>query len=143
VAFLLAFYRDLTWSKVTLQKEREVVLSREKMTLRMGQILSQITAAEYKEESLTVSYNNGIDPDSLFCGVLEGSLLCDGQKRLIFISTSSKGEARKEILFENVYSCELQFFNRTTGSWENKYPESKPFMAKLILNQTLIIPFFL
>jgi type II secretory pathway component PulJ len=139
IAFLLSFFCDLTWSKTTLQKEREQILCRKKMELRLGQILSHLTTAENCE----VSYDNGIDCEPLFCGVLKGSLHCDEQKRLLFVSTSSKGDTRKEILYENVHCCELQFFNRKTGVWENRYPESQPFMAKLILNQTVVIPFFL
>jgi hypothetical protein len=143
VAFLFSSYRDMSLTKATLQKEREEILSHQKMQLRLGQILSHLTKVDFINKAYALNYDNGIDPDPAFCGNLEGSLFLDAKKQLVLISTSLNGGARREVLCDGVHAIELQFFNRTTGEWDTKYPDVKPVMAHVILNRKTLIPFFL
>lgn len=142
-AFLFSSYRDLSLTTATLQKEREEILQRQKLQLRLSQVLSHLTKIETKDRSYLFRYDNQTDPDPLFCGILEGSLYIDTKKHLILVSTSKKGGSRQEVLCEAAHSFELQFFNRAEGEWDQKYPDEKPFMAKIILNKSTILPFFL
>ncbi len=144
VAFLFSTYRDLSLTKTILQKERQEILSRQKLQLRLGQIFSQLNTLEIKQpHSYTFTYDNGTDPDLQFCGLLTGHLQIDPKHRLVLVSTSNQGPTRQEILGEEIKSFELKFFNRQKGEWENKYPSEKPFMMQLTLNHSITLPFFL
>ena len=144
VAFLFSSYKHLSLTKTILQKERQDIVSLQKLKLRLGQVFSHLNTLETKQpQSCHLSYDNGTDPDIQFCGLLKGHLHIDTKHRLVLVSTSKQGPQRQEILSEKIQSFELKFFNRQKGAWESKYPSEKPFMMQMILNQAITLPFFL
>jgi hypothetical protein len=143
-AVLFSSYRELALAKSVLQKYKEPILERQRLQLRLYQIFSHFkgTKSEQKKLSYHFTYENGADLDPKFRGVLDAMIYID-RGNLTMVSWPEKKEGRTEILFEGVQDFYFQFFDEKTGQWTRNYPEQKPFMIKLKINNTLELPFFL
>ncbi len=141
IGILFSSYREFSLAKTTLRKEKELILNRQKMQLRLGQVFSQLKSIKVEDHSCHLSYDNGIDTETAFHGELEAMLLID-KGRLALVTWSEKGKARKEILCESAKSFSFSFFDTKKGAWSPLYPEQKPLMMKMTVDKTTY-PFFL
>jgi hypothetical protein len=141
IGILFSSYREFSLAKTALRKEKELILSRQKLQLRLGQIFSRLKTLKVENNACHLSYDNGLDIEEGFRGKLEAMLLID-KGRLALVAWPEKGKARKEILCESANSFSFCFFDTKIGAWVPKYPEQKPLMMKITIDQT-IYPFFL
>jgi len=145
IGILFSSYKEFSLAKTSLRKEKEIVLSKQKLQLRLGQIFSQLKTLKVENNACHLSYDNGIDSEEEFNGALEAMLLID-KGRLALVTwpdkESDKEAVRKEILFESAKSFSFQFFDTKKGIWSSQYPDQKPFMMQLIIDTTPY-PFFL
>ena len=141
IGILFSSYREFSLAKIALRSDKELILNRQKLQLRLGQIFSSIKTLKMEETACHLSYDNGIDLEKEFRGQLEAMLLID-KGRLALVTWAEKEKVRKEILCESVKSFSFIFFDAKKGAWTSKYPEQKPLMMKITIDQT-IYPFFL
>ncbi len=141
IGILFSSYREFSIAKTALRKDKELVLNRQKLQLRLNQVFSHLKTLKMEGSACHLTYDNGTDPQAEFRGLLEARLLIDNG-RLALVTWPEKGVARKEILLESASSFSFDFFDAKKGSWSSQYPEQKPFMMKIIINQTPY-PFFL
>ena len=141
IGILFSSYREFSLAKIALRKDKELILNRQKLQLRLGQIFSSLKTIKIEESACHLSYDNGIDLEEEFRGQLEAMLLID-KGRLVLITWAEKGKARKEILHESATSFSFSFFDSKQGAWIPKFPEQKPLMMKMKIDQTTY-PFFL
>ena len=99
IGILFSSFKELTLAKTTLRKDKELILNRQKLQLRLSQILSRVSELELKNEGCFMTYKNELDWNKNFRGTLEGMLYIDAG-RLVFVSWPEEGNARKEILYE-------------------------------------------
>lgn len=141
IGILFSSYREFSIAKTALRKDKELILNRQKLQLRLGQIFSHLKNLKMEEQACHLSYDNGIDIEKEFRGPLEAMLLID-KNRLALVTWAEKGQARKEILFESARSFSFEFFDTKKGIWNPQFPEQKPLMMKITIDETPY-PFFL
>jgi hypothetical protein len=141
IGILFSSYREFSLAKIALRTDKELILNRQKLQLRLGQIFSSLKTLKIEENACHLSYDNGIDLEKDFRGQLEAMLLID-KGRLALVTWAEKEKVRKEILCESAKSFSFSFFDTKNGAWTSKYPEQKPLMMKITIDQT-IYPFFL
>lgn len=141
IGILFSSYKEFSLAKTSIRKDKALILARQKLQLRLGQIFSSLKTLKVENNACHLSYDNGIDLKEEFRGPLDAMLLID-RGRLAFISWSEKGEARKEIICESAKSFSFTFFDTKTGKWGPTYPEQKPTMMKITIDETPY-PFFL
>jgi hypothetical protein len=141
IGILFSSFKEFSIAKTTLRKDKELILNRQKLQLRLGQIFSSLKTLKIENNACHLSYDNGIDLEKEFRGQLEAMLLID-KGRLALVTWPEKGKARKEIISESAKSFSFSFFDTKTGAWAPNYPEQKPLMMKITIDQTPY-PFFL
>jgi hypothetical protein len=141
IGILFSSYREFSLAKIALRKDKEEILTRQKLHLRLGQIFSQLKTLKMQDSSCHLVYDNGIDLKPEFRGILEAMLYID-KGRLALVSWPEKGTARKEILCESATSFSFSFFDDKKGSWTPHYPDQKLLMMKITIDKTTY-PFFL
>jgi len=141
IGILFSSYREFSIAKTSLRKEKELILNRQKLQLRLGQIFSNLQTLKMENSACLLSYDNGIDHKPEFRGILEAMLFID-KGRLALVTWPEKDLGRKEILLESVTSFSFDFFDAKKGAWAPQYPEQKPLMMKFKVDQTTY-PFFL
>lgn len=141
IGILFSSYREFSIAKTSLRKEKELILNRQKLQLRLGQIFSHLKTLKMDNASCLLSYDNGIDPNPDFRGILEAMLFID-KGRLALVTWPEKGVGKKEFLLESASSFSFSFFDAKTGGWTSEYPEQKPLMMKFEVDKTTY-PFFL
>jgi hypothetical protein len=141
IGILFSSFREFSLAKNSLRKDKELILNRQKLQLRLGQIFSSLKTLKIENNACHLSYDNGIDLEKDFRGQLEAMLLID-KGRLALVSWGEQGKVRKEIICESAKSFSFNFFDTKKGIWISAYPEQKPLMMKIIIDQTTH-PFFL
>jgi hypothetical protein len=138
---LFSSFQELSRSKFALRKDKEIILPRQKLQLRLTQIFSTATKVDCEVGTCLLAYDNSLDPDEDFRGPLEGMFYIDAG-RLAFVTWSKNGKGRKEILYDSADFFTLSFFDEKIKDWNPNYPEQKPFMMKIALD-SFTIPLFL
>lgn len=141
IGILFSSYREFSLAKIALRNDKELILNRQRLQLRLGQIFSSLKTLKIEENACHLSYDNGIDLEKEFRGQLEAMLLID-KGRLALVTWPEKGIARKEIICESAKSFSFSFFDTKKGIWTSQFPEQKPLMMKITIDQTPY-PFFL
>jgi hypothetical protein len=142
IAVLFSSCRDLAVSKNLLQLDKEVILNRQKIQLRLNQVFTHLKSMEASDHLYFFTYDNNADLDPDYRGTLDALLYKNGQGHLILATYSKAKDARKEILSENVSSFHIKFFDEKKGFWSPTYPENKTSMMKIEINNEWY-PFFL
>jgi hypothetical protein len=142
IGILFSSYRELALAKSQLSKDKEIILTRQKLQLRLSQIFSHIQTLKIDEQFCLLTYDNGWDPAEDFRGSKEAMLYID-KGRLALVTWPEKGTARKEILYESAHTFAFEFFDAKKGIWNAEYPAQKPFMMKMMIDKNLTLPFFL
>lgn len=152
---LFSFYQQLFITRAQLQKSKEVATQRIWVQERLIQVFSQI-ATEVEEDLglafylgkeasaqssvLNFYYDNGMDPDPHYSGVIKAMLFLNQKKELLLQLSPS----RKEVLMEGVKDLQVLFFDpkeKVWGSdWENQEGGLPP-MIKLTLTDATATDF--
>ncbi len=147
LGILLMGFQQTLLTKKELRREREIVLSRQRLMLRLSSLFRSVESCEPDSKGgYRLRYEGGIDPDFHFRGALKGLLTID-HERLKLTSWPEKGEPRLEIFDEGIQTFSLLFFDEAKGEFSSSFPKKKPFMMKAILitsiNETVELPLFL
>jgi prepilin-type N-terminal cleavage/methylation domain-containing protein len=144
---LFSFYKQLFFSRAEIQKSKELILDRILMQERLSQIFAKVVPEIEEEKGLifytsekpsTLSdalcfvYDNGIDPNPSFCGLLKGTLYLSKEKNL----TLQTWPGREEILLDSVEALQFSFFDLEKKQWKQEWlgeKEGLPAMIKLTL----------
>lgn len=105
-----------------------------------------------KKTSLIAVFDNGIDPDPIFSGVVLGRIFLDEQRNLSLIIWPLEGNEkkhpwRKEILLSHIddFRFELLDPSGTELVWSDEWPKNRqgiPSMVRLFISQNgLSLPF--
>jgi|JI9StandDraft_1071089.scaffolds.fasta_scaffold11913_2 hypothetical protein len=108
---LMGFMRNTIFLAEEMSSIRKTVLARQKCYARLLQVFSQTTkdSLEVKEEALTLSFENGLDRELLFSGLVGGEISLDSDKNLILtLRRKGRSESRIEYLFPNVESANFE-----------------------------------
>lgn len=137
-------YRQALVAKQKLYEEKEIVLGRQRLLLRLGTVFQTLQSCQKVAEGWFLHYDGGMDPEAHFRGPLE-ALLCIRGGKLLLISWPNEGLPRVETLYEdrNCKTLSFEFFNSKTGTFQSSFPETKPCMMKIKIDSSLELPFFL
>ncbi len=143
LAFLFQFYTTLSKSHLELAKNKEEVLSAQRVQLRLNQVFGAVSQPFYMEKgALIFNFDNGIDPNPNFCGPVTGMLYLDEKQQLSLITWSHLKEPRKEVLVPNVRTYSLSFFDQLDKkTWVTQWKKDVPVMTKLLVNDKTFIFF--
>lgn len=144
VETLFLGYRQAAVSRQQLYEEKEVVLERQRLLLRLSAVFQTIQSCQQVAEGWFFSYDGGIDHEARFRGPLD-ALLCIKNGRLLLISWAKDRVSRVETLYEHPQckTLSFDFFDSKSGSFKSIFPESKPCMMKLKIDSLFELPFFL
>lgn len=137
LSFLFSSFRHMAKLGAKVQKGREAVHSRSIVQLRLGQLFENLNADEKKSsfytdkhpdsfsEALYFTFDNGIDRDPQFCGLIKAALYLNPKKELCLTLLSEKKE-RKEVLFKRAGMLSFEFFNSEKKEWQSSWSEDAP-----------------
>lgn len=134
---LFASFRQISMSNASVQRAHGVVHERAFLQLRLEQMfrgLSKDTCLKKTEHGLTFTYKNFCDLEPDYCGSLQGKLLVQ-EGRLILFSTPPNKDPRAQILFENVSDISWEFFDLKNKKWLLA-PDKKQFPLQVKLTPT-------
>src|SRR5579872_5336313 len=103
IGILFSSYKEFSLAKTSMRKDKELILARQKLQLKLGQIFSNLKSLKVENNACHLSYDNGIDLEKDFRGQLDAMLLID-KGRLVFVSWGQQDKVRKEILCESAKS---------------------------------------
>lgn len=84
------------------------------------------------QDALHLIFDNGIDPNPDFCGIIQGSLIWDKDNNLTLITEN----IRKEVFLKGVKEMELRFFDPKKRDWvDHWHNERLPPMVRLTVNE--------
>lgn len=125
-----------------LEKTRELILERQNLQIRVQDLLTSLNCSnsqlalytqlfpDEKTESLIVLFDNGIDPDPAFSGILLGRIYLDKGQNLCLatwpIDSKTSRPWRNEILLSQVLDLSFQFL----GERQNADPKIKPVTVR-------------
>lgn len=108
-----------------MEQARAAILERQNLQIRLQDLFTTLSPQEgcptlhtqlfpkEKKESLVVFFDNGIDPDPLFSGIVLGRIYLDEQNQLCLVywprETTGSRQWRKEILFSDISDITFQF----------------------------------
>jgi hypothetical protein len=143
VTILMSSYKELTFAKLALDEDRAVVLQKQRLTLRLEQVLAKIVTWRAVEPNrYAFTFNNGPDLEPSFRGEVEAMLYLDRDQLCMITWPNGNELPRIEVLANRVKNVSFAFFDTETGIFENYLPKEQPFMAKCIINKEAIA-FFL
>jgi hypothetical protein len=133
-----------------IHKIQQETMSKMDLQQRLDKIFSNISPTDPilnhrsmyssdNQESLFVFFDNGIDPDPAFSGIVQGLISLDETKLLLHYYIDDK-PARTMILKENIQSLAFEFMMQTSdgistlATWDKKINFS-PLYVKMILNK--------
>jgi hypothetical protein len=133
-------------ARIPLTKEKERILSLQRMQLRLHQILSSVSSwKKGAKESCVFVCVNSFDIDPAFRGEIKGIIYIDNNNLCVELLPDkdfAKAPPRLEIVLENISHFSIKFFDSAEGKWTESYPQIKPFMVKGSFDN-MEIPFFL
>jgi hypothetical protein len=133
-----------------IHKMQQETLSKMDLQQRLDKIFSNISPPDPisnhrsmyssdSHESLFVFFDNGIDPDPIFSGIVQGLINLDKTNLVLHYYVDDE-PARTMILKENVQSLAFEFMMQTSdgistlATWDKKINFS-PLYVKMILNK--------
>jgi hypothetical protein len=177
---LFQFYTQIIITDKKIEKAKTKVFARQHLHLRLHTIFSQIippfhSANEFytshfhsfltdKKITLEFFFNNGIDPDPLFSGIIIGRLFYKDNclKMKIFPTDKNEKIFREEILIKNIKNYKIFFLGKKENeigeiqsiskdfSWLNSWKKNKHELPLYILisvkdcdNKKFVFAFFL
>lgn len=144
VTLLMSSYQELSIAKNTLNKNRTTILEKERLHLRLEQILSKMVSwREVEANHYMFTFDHGPDLEPSFRGEVEGMFYLDHHRLCMVTWPNSEEPPRIEVLAKNIENFSFAFFNRSTGEFErSKYPDEKPLMVRGQINGE-VVAFFL
>lgn len=137
----IGFYGTIR-AKNTLKSDKERIIERERLRLRFAILFKKVICVkECQDEGYYIRYQGDVESDSHFRSEIEAFLRVEN-KTLKLTCWPPSGTPREEILSTNISTITLQFFDAKAGQFLEPYPNTKPFMMKVILNDNPI-PLFL
>ena len=150
-SFLFRSYFDFIKSNNLLKTIEEKWHCEHKMYLRLNQIFDNLekpglfphfsaknpiySQIDQSDEKLCFVFNNDIDPDPEFSGVVLGELYF--KKEGLFLNvTSKKGHKRIEIDYPGISRLKWEFFDPQAKTWTSEWSIEKSF-PPLILKLTI------
>lgn len=124
-----------------IEKARSIVFARERLMMRLNQILTSDTTMRLENGFLVLEYDSGIDYERPFCGPVI-SLLYLEEEKICLATWPKKGEGRKEILLEKAPSLTFNFFDETENKWVESIPQEGFSLLKIKIGKEEF-PFFL
>lgn len=132
-----SLYQNATL-KSNLEKGEEVVMTRARIQERLDQVFANVDRFYTdKEKVLHFKYDNGIDPNPLFSGLISGMIIVE--KGDLYLALIGEDEERKTLLRKGVSSLNYLFLYldenkiEEVSSWDKKFTDS-PFYLKMILD---------
>lgn len=143
VTILMSSYRELSLAKKALDNDRAVVLQKQRLVLRLEQVLAKVVSwREVKTNQYVFTYNNGPDLEPSFRGEVEAMLYLDLDQLCMITWPNNKEPPRIEVLTNQLKEFSFEFFDTEQGLFEKKFPKEKPWMAKCVIDGEAIA-FFL
>ncbi len=144
LAFLFTGFYDAIKAKNFVKAEKEKILSEERLKLKFYTLFKNIIDIKpLGDNTYSLKYNGGIDPDPEFCTDLKAMLvLKDKRLTLITYSPEKEGAPRQELLSDSVDTLQFEYFDEKVGTFLPTFPKHKPLMVKVTINET-ILPLFL
>jgi hypothetical protein len=128
------------------REKKQKLLSEVTLNMRLKQTFSKINYLQkgfelYSDDSnnsIVFTFDNEVDPDPDFGGVVLGEILQEGNSIIMTITSLIDSEKmRKETLMENVSDFSFSFFSSSQKKWIANWDEKEtwlPVMIKLRIN---------
>ncbi len=141
---LFGYFVQITKIEKKLEVAKADVFQKQHIQIRLSNIFSNASLKKFSDEqyfftekeknektSLYFAFDNGIDPDPKFSGIVVGKLFIDDEKnlKLKIWGTDNKeileNIVRDETLFKNIKKIEFRFLS-------NKEPENKAYKKEAV-----------
>lgn len=159
ISLLFSFMVQSLRVEKKIEKARLAILERQNLHIRLQDLLTSLSPqgnqpALYSQkfpkeenESLVAFFDNGIDPDPLFSGIVTGRIYIDEDHNLTLVYWPLEGEKRrlwrKEILFTNVSKISMQYLGEShisnvqdllkpKATWDTTWPKNKAELPSII-----------
>lgn len=117
------------------QELKKNSLSVEMMRQRLTHLFAQTAAAEDLRfqtgvhpqaigPGLIFMFNNGVDHNPAFCGDVTGMLYQNADHKLCLASWASNGEARVDMLLDNIKEISFSFFDSNKKIWKSNWEKA-------------------
>jgi hypothetical protein len=147
LTFLFSFFVESAKLEKKLEKARIAINERSYLQTRLQNVLclvDQGSISPYfytkvfekeKQLSLVTIFDNGIDPDPLFSGPINGRVFMDEEKNLCLslwpLEEEKKGMWRKEILLSSIDAFEFEFLGKKSAIEHGEKEKIRPLTASL------------
>jgi hypothetical protein len=85
------------------------------------------------QEALYFLYNNPVDADPRFIGMVQGALVLNAKDKHLYLYTTGDGGAvRRELLLEKVAALSFAFFHIDFKQWEASWSKERQQMPALV-----------
>lgn len=159
ISLLFSFMVQSLRVEKKMEKARFAILERQNLHIRLQDLLTSLSPGnglpalysqkfpKEENESLVVFFDNGIDPDPLYSGIVRGRIYIDETHNLCLVYWPLEEEKRrlwrKEILLSNVSKISLQFLGtgeisdmpghpKPKAVWDLFWPKEKTELPSLI-----------
>jgi hypothetical protein len=137
---LFSFFVESVRLEMKLEKAREEMVARGNLQTRLETVfigssrLYTDKSTQKKDKKLLLEFDNQIDPDPAFSGMIHGALYVDGGKNLVLhtspLDESSK-EWRAEILLKDVERFQFDFLKAKWSTEREKTEMGLPQVVRL------------
>ncbi len=121
---LFTTFRRQTLLKVELTKAETALLQRKYFQERLSQIFSQSKSLFTEEGSLHLIFDNGIDPQTIFCHAVKSKIFLEKGELILEMVPFEGKEKRREVLFQDVEAISYRFVS---------FPPKKDLSGNLIV----------
>ncbi|MEI6242663.1 MAG: DUF1494 domain-containing protein [Chlamydiota bacterium] len=146
---LFHFFTHIHVIKKNVEDAKEIVFERAHIQQRLTHIFSHLCppvpleiAFHGNAKHLYFLFDNGIDPDPSFSGIVQGELFLNAEEKTIHLRfkpfpEKKKSPSREEILGTSIQNFALSFFRKEKNKWDISWKEySLPPMIKLSVTKS-------
>lgn len=142
VSALLYSFREIVVSEKRVETLKQEVFYREEFQLKMKEMVLKAKEIESIESSLSITFNNEVDPDPDFSRDVKAFIYLDRGRCKIKTTPVKAKKERENLFFQNIKNIHFYFWDRQTKkksqSWKKK---ELPFMCRIeleLLNKEII-----
>ena len=138
---LFSSFRQSVQINAKVKKLTETLHPKFVMQMRLAKVFEGIDGGKFtlaqKDRTelpeLIFLFDNGVDPDPLFVGEVEGRLFC--RNKNLYLTLGVKKRKREELIFKGVENLSILCFDPGKQKWVKEWKEGVPPMIKIALGE--------
>ena len=147
IAFIFFYINFFTRTSKKIEIAKEKVLNRAFLQVKLNKIFSNIeqpknfyTKGKDRDISLFFSFENGVDINKEFCGLINARILLKNDNLVIETCSFKENilkidKRREQVIFKNIKNIKFKFFDSRISEKENeflKWEENTQYVPEII-----------